>query len=111
MADALIVYAVAILAETAVPHLDVVIAMGGTTLAFVGRLKRINLLKIDNSSHSNNSQERVSHGNPQKPRGLNPESEPFHLPEEPTAALYMGAREGIFLQTAGALAFNVDLAQ
>ena len=50
----------------------------------------------------------VSHGNPQKPRGLNPESEPFHLPEEPTAALSMGAREGIFLQTAGAFSFNVD---
>ena len=64
--------------------------------------------KDGSSSHSNNSHEMVSHGNPQKPRGLNPESEPFHLPEEPTAALYMGAREGIFLQTAGPLAFNVD---
>ena len=40
------VYAVAILAETAVPHLDVVIVVGGTTLAFAGRLKRINLLKM-----------------------------------------------------------------
>ena len=46
MADALIVYAVAILVETAVPHLDVVIVMGSATLASAGRLKRINLLKM-----------------------------------------------------------------
>ena len=43
MADALIVYATAILVETAMPHLDVVIVMVSATLASAGRLKRINL--------------------------------------------------------------------
>ena len=87
MADALIVYAADTLAKTAVPHLEGGNCNGRHHTSICRKTEKNKPFKEGSSNHSNNSHEMISHGNSQKPRGLNPELEPFHLPEELTAAL------------------------